>query len=276
MLLHRYFGSHAYETLKEAKLKTSRISDFNDPFEFLYISAWRTDAKKVREYILSQLDSPEFQAEATRCVPGFTKAGASQHIPKLVAGMISNRDKLIEQDLESRQELTDKYMRVVCFSAADVKPSDEILMWSHYAAKHSGVRVGFEFPDGIRNPFMIAKIEYCENRVEVDYSFGSPIEEMKTALTKSATTKSLAWSYENEFRLITLPEHCETRTCGNSRVEHFLTFNREWVKTVDFGVRCPPGEIRQVVDLLEREYPHVIRQRAEFHNSQYALEYKRT
>jgi len=38
MLLHRYFNTHAFETLKDAKLKTSRISTFNDSFEFLYVS----------------------------------------------------------------------------------------------------------------------------------------------------------------------------------------------------------------------------------------------
>jgi len=35
MILHHYFASHAFEALIEARLKTAKISDFNDPFEFL-------------------------------------------------------------------------------------------------------------------------------------------------------------------------------------------------------------------------------------------------
>ncbi len=38
MKFYRYFGSHAYETLLEKKMLVSRLSKFNDPFEFLFRS----------------------------------------------------------------------------------------------------------------------------------------------------------------------------------------------------------------------------------------------
>jgi hypothetical protein len=36
MLLFRYFGSHALETLQDNLLKAATISSLNDPFELLY------------------------------------------------------------------------------------------------------------------------------------------------------------------------------------------------------------------------------------------------
>ena len=51
MLLYRYFGSHAFETLKEAKLKTSRISSFNDPFEFLYVSVGKITSEQAKQFV---------------------------------------------------------------------------------------------------------------------------------------------------------------------------------------------------------------------------------
>jgi hypothetical protein len=59
MLLHRYFGLHAFETLKEARLKTSRISSFNDPFEFLYVAAGEMTAAKARKIIEYKINNPE-------------------------------------------------------------------------------------------------------------------------------------------------------------------------------------------------------------------------
>jgi len=273
MLLHRYFGSHAFETLKEAKLKTSRISSFNDPFEFLYISSGKTTAKKARKYILSQFDSPAFLLEVQQQIPGFNKKTAMQHLPAMVAAMVSRSQEFDDARLEEREELTDKCMRVVCLSAANVKPLDEILMWSHYATKHSGVRIGFEFPDGITFPFMVEKINYGEKRVAVDFSLGSELDLLTRALRESVLTKSLAWSYENEYRLITLPEHCEKRTI-NSAAEHFLDFKPEWVKSIDFGVRCPKEEIQRIVNLIKSSYPNkAICKKAVFHKSEYALDY---
>jgi hypothetical protein len=275
MLLHRYFGSHAFETLKEAKLKTSRLSSFNDPFEFLYVSSGKTTPEKARKYILSQLNSPLFLEQARRQIPGFDKKTAMQHLPVMIASLVSKSEELNEQDLDDREESTDKFMRVICFSAANVKPLDEILMWSHYALKHYGLRVGFEFPEGIKDPFMIIQMDYREKRVEADFSFGSEIESMKKALAESAKVKSLAWRYENEYRLITLPELCEARKMPNSTTEHFLDFKRERVKTVDFGVRCPQAEIESVSNLFKTDYPHVVCRKAEFHKTEYALEYRK-
>ncbi len=147
MLLHRYFGSHVFETLKEAKLKTSRITSFNDPFEFLYIPSGKTTADKARKYVLSQLDSPFFMAETQRQVPGFNRKTAMRKLPIVVAKMVKNSQLFDEPSLKEREELADSCVRVVCFSAINVKPLDEILMWSHYASKHFGARIGFEFPE---------------------------------------------------------------------------------------------------------------------------------
>jgi Protein of unknown function (DUF2971) len=192
----------------------------------------------------------------------------------MVAALVSKSQELNDQRLDDREELVDTCMRVICFSADDVKTLDEILMWSHYASKHYGLRIGFEFPEGIKHPFMIVPIDYREKRVEADLSYGSKIEAMTAALEESAKVKSLAWRYENEYRLITMPELCRAREMPDSTIEHFLDFKREWVKRVDFGVRCPQAEIQRVIGLLKSDYPHVVFRRADFHKSEYALEYK--
>jgi hypothetical protein len=115
--------------------------------------------------------------------------------------------------------------------------------------------------------------------MEIDLSFGVQNEAVKKAYYESIEVKSAAWIYENEYRLLTKPANCEpqiVKKCHSiSTLEHFLEFKREWVKSVDFGIRCPDAEIQRVIDLLKADYSNVIYRKAKFHKTEYALEYER-
>jgi hypothetical protein len=189
-----------------------------------------------------------------------------------------------EIPLERGRQIRDKEARVICFSDPEwverLKKQGEILLWSHYANKNAGIRIGFEFPDGIKGLFEITPITYQENRPEVVFSPSLEADEQTLeAIKKASSVKSKAWEYEGEFRLFTRIDLCERREvkkCHAPAVEeHFLRFKREWVKSVDFGVFCPDTEILRVVDLLKTDYPNVIPRKAEMHKTEYAFEYKR-
>jgi hypothetical protein len=98
------------------------------------------------------------------------------------------------------------------------------------------------------------------------------------ALEQSATVKCEVWQYEQEFRLFTNTTLCEAREVkkceSTTTLEHFLDFRWEWVKSVDFGVFCPHSYIQPVVDLLKMDYSNVIPRKADFHATEYALEYR--
>jgi hypothetical protein len=116
MLLHRYLGSHAYETLKEAKLKTSRITSFNDPFEFLFITKGKITAANARGYVQSRLNEPHFLHLAAQTIPGLLESSNPQkllrkHIPRIVANIVNNGDKLIEFPLSRQKHAGCKLLR---------------------------------------------------------------------------------------------------------------------------------------------------------------------
>jgi hypothetical protein len=81
MLLHRYFGSHAFETLKRAELKTSRISAFNDPFEFLYVYASNMTCEQAEKYISSRCDDPKFLSWANEFLQFIVMLRRNQVLP---------------------------------------------------------------------------------------------------------------------------------------------------------------------------------------------------
>ena len=282
MLLHRYLNSHAFETLKDAKLKTSRIGSFNDPFEFLYVSHFeRMTPELARRYIRSQRNNPAFLLylglEKQQSPNPLSDAEIEKHLdknePSMTARLVAKWPDIAKESeltIERRRQIIDRELRAVCFSdPSRVKPLDEILLWSHYAKKHKGIRIGFEFPEGIKGPFEIMEMKYRKDRVVVNLAFWADIETVQKGLEESAKIKSEAWGYEHEFRLFTKIADSPPNE------EHFLDISREWIKSVDFGVLCPEAEIQRVVELLKKDYPKVIYQKAEFHKTEFALEYKR-
>jgi len=282
MLLHRYFGSHAFETLKEAKLKTSRISSFNDPFEFMYVYTSSMTCEQAERYIHSRGNDHQFLSWVKQQLPIIAEAEIRNHLkkftPSTIAEMAANFGKNCELSFERRREIIDQELRALCFSdSAKMDMLDEILLWSHYANRHKGIRVGFEFPAVDKPAFQISEILYQKNRVVVDFSFEAQFEAVQDALYKSASTKSIAWEYEHEVRLFIKTESCEPREIKTETsvvLEHFLPFDPSWVKSVDFGALYPTDEVLKVVNFLKSNHPHVICKKADFHKKEYALEYK--
>jgi hypothetical protein len=288
MLLHRYFRSHAFETLKEAQLKTSRISSFNDSFEWFYATVGKVTPEEAEKSLPSLLRDPIFRRGMVETNQKLGNPLSDEQIAEglkklkgeAVAGIWPDIVERTELSLERRRQIIDQEARAICFSDPNrVKKQGEILLWSHYASQNKGIRIGFDLPDGIKGLFEITVITYQENRPEVIFSPSPEAEEQTLqAIQKASTVKSNAWEYEGEFRLFTRIDLCEKREVKKYPApaveEHFLGFKREWVKSVDFGVFCPDTEIQRVVDLLKTDYPNVIPRKAEMHKTEYAFEYK--
>lgn len=267
-LLFRYFGSHAFESLRDCELMTSRIERLNDPLEFKYrVTGTMTHrrclalicrfSKKPKSYWRNNPAQLEAEiAELRKCQRGFAEAAEPEKL-----------------------KLSRDY-RVVCFSSATVSKKSEILLWSHYANKHAGVRIGFTFPANLRDPFRLYKVKYRKLRVQLDATIGADgIDHMKKVFEECQYRKSSAWNYECEYRGISHltevkgREQRRIKVMGDRRWELFLKIDPSWVRYVDFGLNCPKKEKSRLIKLLKHDYPHVICRQAKPHESAYALTY---
>ena len=211
MLLHRYFNSHAFETLKEAKLKTSRISSFNDSFEFSYITVGKPTPEPTKKSVPSVLCDPVFILGAIEANQKLKKPFSDRQLKErlnIITGEDVARiwpDTVKENvvSLERKRKVIDEELRAICFSNPEkIKKSDEILLWSHYGYKHEGIRIGFEFPDGVNNPYRILEMTYKGIPPEVVfYPSREEDEQTLNAIEKAATIKCNCWKYEEEYRL---------------------------------------------------------------------------
>lgn len=105
---------------------------------------------------------------------------------------VSLQDEALRHDLRSVKEQLATTVGLLCFS----RDWDNPVLWSHYAARHSGLCLGFDVPDG-----HLHEISYSRRRVVVE------TEQLKThaidraALMRFLFTKYSHWRYEAEVRM---------------------------------------------------------------------------
>jgi len=132
---------HALSNITKSRLKVSRLSDLNDPFELMGLNALHGQVRRlVREF----------------------------------------------------KGTFDSQTGLLCFSEDWTSP----VMWSHYAAKHQGICLGFDV-----QRMSVEKVDYETKRLlpelaESEMPFGLT-DELKARLQR---TKCHEWSYEQEWR----------------------------------------------------------------------------
>lgn len=269
MRLHRYFGSHADTTLKEKRLLLAKVSDFNDPFEFAhrYSGEYTVDyAEKDQEWMSDEDVQAMLSKIEPLLEPDYFKETSHRRRAAEFFVRMGGRPPV---DVCHGHKLADDFFRVCCFSKTDVTPDSEILLWSHYARSHRGVRIEFEF-DEHRIP--LAEVIYSPHRCAVEFSKAYEGNHTNEVLRQAMHTKSTAWDYEKEVRLI-LKKDSIPPVAGPDGDLHFLSFDPSWVKSVDFGINCDKETIESVSTNLGLDYPNVPMRKAFHHPEDYAIEY---
>lgn len=271
MTLYRYLSSHVVETLLSGQFKTAKVSEFNDPLEFLYKSKGIPTLEDAKQYIRSRQNNPLFYERARQFMPAIKNekeltAMIEQKIDIMAQSLVDSHTNLMEKSIEERIEIADRSIRVLCFSAGSVTPENEILMWSHYANGHRGFRIGIDFQNLAGPTWKISPIEYKEDRLEIN-----PLHSQlnNDVLRRSITTKSRAWEYEYEYRLLTVPRACITRNGMD-----FWECAKEWVSELTFGMACDFDTESDIAQKIQDTCPHVKLRKAHLHSELYAIEYK--
>lgn len=276
MLLHRYLGSHALETLLSGCLKTSKMSEFNDPFECMFQVKGTTSIDEIRDFVISRKDSPTFWIMVHERFPHIAHSRSSSRafeklVPILTADIKRRHDQICAL-LSSNRFEWDKDFRVICFSASEIHKQDEILLWSHYAFHHKGVRLGFEFHKLRTQSYWVRQVEYEDQRVALNAFTDTDPAKIRTFLEKCICLKSTAWRYEAEYRLITAPEACEEQIHGGQKMDMFR-FAPDSLRFIDFGAKISPNDKVRITEVAKAKYPNAIIRQATFHPSEFALEY---
>ena len=169
--------------------------------------------------------------------------------------------------------MADALFRICCFSSNEIEPQEEILLWSHYANKHQGIRITFDFDPTINPRYALKKIKYSPTRVGLDLRAGDSLR-AEQGLTDSWITKATGWAYEREIRLFTSKKYCKPVVGEDGVTRHFVSFETSKVKSVTFGVNCPTPEIKRISNLVHEQYPHATLWQATKHQSEFSITYR--
>jgi hypothetical protein len=258
MLLYRYFGSHAYETCHDQMLKVSKLCDFNDPFEGLYYYPESIDIKEAR----TAAEKQKKRDQNLLLPPNL----AGKTIPELTR-FIRNNYPNIRANLQRTTDTFQKLLRVVSLTGNQTTPADDIVMWSHYAMNHTGVRLGFSFPKSKR--FTIKPVEYKSERIRISLSDDANAD--GDNLLASHFRKSESWRYEQEYRLLTWPKYCHQ----DPKTGHeFLHVELSWIRRIDFGLKCPKSTVTKLRDWANQQPTEIQLFTASIHPTKYELCYE--
>jgi len=120
--------------------------------------------------------------------------------------------------------------KVICLSEEPLN----ILMWSHYAAQHKGMCIGFT------NELVTYPVIYSDDFPQIDLTNSDDVIRGLQML-KVINSKSSAWSYEKERRIALVPNSpSEVRYPGK-------------LCMIAFGVNTPQSDIEKVKAIVDRK-----------------------
>ena len=197
--------------------------------------------------------------EAARWSDAFNGFGRSD-FNKLTKGEYDSRTQKIRNkirnDVKKFRKDFARHFRVACFSA----DKDNILMWSHYAASHSGLCIGIR-PANLRlapENALRWKVTCDNKRLPIDHKKPNEV----------ALRKAEAWEYEKEWRVVMATEELKSgrrpleqrhKNDPPSEVACFLQLEWDAFESVRFGALVDRKKRAKIMELLQAKKRQHIR-----------------
>ncbi len=225
------------DILINGNIRFSPIGNFNDPFElepvitpvsrkFIdYIS--KLSSKEINNIEISEEDS-QFSFEREGQLDDYIKKYKEKVMKYGVLSLSSNFDSnpLLSVCIPEKKD-----------------PRTNLLMWSHYAASHSGFVIEFDskFIPGLE----IKKVEYSDCR---DFLTFEDIDENK--FHKVFYKKSNEWAYEQEYRAALPLSEAAKIVDGKF---HLFAFDKKSIRSITFGCAMDECKKQEIIDLIKND-----------------------
>ena len=204
-------------------------STFNDPFDSRPVFSLEAPPEHHRADFLRM--SKKFEPHLTdEQREGMADAAMAKSLSPENIDMTAGAIQAVHNQVIRQQ------VGLFCVSAK----CDDILMWSHYADSHRGICLEF---DGMSRLMALAqRVTYSEERVPIN-----PYQDSEMAMVdKAILTKSMHWSYEEEWRLIRYKEGpgvVQFRPHNLTGIILGASANHETVEMVRSWVRRRPSPV---------------------------------
>lgn len=201
--LYKFFSINEFfvDSIKNSYIWFSKPLDFNDPFDGNISLQWDGTLEQYEKYLEG--------AAQGRLTPDKIKEYAKKMYenPKIAKDFL---DRIVSE--------TVNLVGVACFSEIN----NNILMWSHYTNSHKGVCIKYDLGKMVSDHHFLVKVKYA-----ADYPLHNYMSQGNHSGLSNVVigTKSNDWSYEREFRLLSI-------TLGKNVIP------KDSVAEVILGCRC--------------------------------------
>lgn len=202
MILYKYYppNENTFKSLAVKGLWCHSPHRMNDPFESLWVSDRRfeqNDIVKFRQEIAKSKDSEILKFN------------------------------LFDDEMLSVLFNTFRKTQIQRFAFCALSETpDNILMWSHYASSHTGIVIGFDFPN---IDYHFQKVRYLSNLPKLSLKHYAKVLMNKDYnpefFIKDISIKSKEWNYEKEWRV-----------WGDR--SGYYKYHAEQIKEIYFGINC--------------------------------------
>lgn len=274
--VYKYCDSHGLDVLRNLELKVTPPNQFNDPFEFTPRVICSTPRKDVRRLFKDKAELREMFREEKG--DGFKgdfrdyKKRFKAILPKLVPLLVERIPEANAHLQSSQLNTLSRILGVLCMSTNP----HSIVMWGHYADKHRGIVIGFDYSwNQFHDKKGLRPVEYVRERPIWDTSCVRNSSEAQESSDRSLLSKNEEWSYEGELRQLFMLEGLNRRNLDNGDAGYFLPFPAKAIHSVHLGVRCPPQREKAIRALLKApELAHVKLFKASLHEEKFALKFE--
>lgn len=219
---YRHFqGKHREYTaqiLTDSLLYFPSPSTFNDPFDCRVHFNFTATDEEIQRYYMRLL-----RKIAPAASPAKRLKKARQDMNRF------DRTSFLENITRALQEDVNK-VGVLSLSAVQ----DNVLMWSHYAAGHSGICLRFDVSAAIEFFGIAQKVIYASEYPKVELLSASPEDKVKALLM----TKANEWSYENEWRIFNHHSGPEKKKFSEPALIGVIFGARISSQDRDFAIEC--------------------------------------
>jgi hypothetical protein len=247
---------------------------FNDPFELTPRISKPSDELLLDRLLAEHLVEDYFQSVGLPKGMSREESFSEYHAVELPKKFLKLQDQKGWEHKVSRlkwdmvKTFSDGF-RVLCCSHRE----DSILMWSHYAAKHTGIVLELDVDE------LFPGMSLTDYFREVRYRSSPPtisglhvdVQSFEKAMELALTTKALEWAYEEEVRIM-MPV---TLLKGGNDHRHKI-FDPKGIKRVIVGCMMDTrsSEYQEIDNLADQPaYRHAVFQRAALHGEDYRLQF---
>ena len=170
--------------LREECLWAAKPKHFNDPFD---CDLEITKGITVDDYLAARRRRGHSQREIDKCITADGNFTLEEQ---------ERVNKVIQESIKEQRN-----MGILCLS----EEWDSIRMWSHYAQDHTGVCLEFTRAEGncLGDDDICSPVNYFRHYPHIDIG-QMVLKPDGGTINLMMKTKSIDWSYEKEWRLITL------------------------------------------------------------------------